>query len=150
MGIFGKKVKKPVPIAVPLIDGLPIANNALTKINVLENAVLFESENNKIELPFNQLRNIHHTNTVDIQKTVSSSIGGAVGGFVLAGPLGAMIGGRSKEKTIRDLKLLLLFEYQSTEGKVKLISFDVTHTPKSKLLTMENLGLQTKENNIVL
>ena len=150
MGIFGKKEKKPVPITVPLIDGLPVAHNALTKINILENALVFERENNKIELPLKQLLNIHHTNTVDIQKSVSSSVGGAVGGFVLAGPLGAMIGGRSKEQTIRDLKLLLIFEYQSSEGEIKHISFDVTHTPKSKLITMENLGLQIKENNIVL
>lgn len=150
LGIFGKKEKKPIPIVVPLIDGLPIAHNTLTKINVLADTLLFEGENSKIELSFKQLLNIHHTNTVDIKKTVSSSIGGAVGGFVLAGPLGAMIGGRNKEITMRDLKLLLIFEYQSSEGEVKFISFDVTHTPKSKLITMENLGLQVKQNNITL
>ncbi|MER1958796.1 MAG: hypothetical protein ABS942_15540 [Solibacillus sp.] len=150
MGIFGKKEKKPVPIAVPIIEGLPIPLNALTKINVLDESVVFVSDNNRFELSFIQLLNIHHTNTVDIQKQISSSIGGAVGGFVFAGPLGAMIGGRSKEKTIRNLKLLLIFEYQSTAGEIKYISFDVTHTPKSKLITMENLGLQVKENNVIL
>ncbi|MEH2944892.1 hypothetical protein VSQ32_19130 [Lachnospiraceae bacterium KK002] len=39
----------------------------------------------------------------EIQQQYVSSVGGAVGGAVLFGPLGAITGGRAKKKTVKEV-----------------------------------------------
>lgn len=60
----------------------------------------------------------------EIQQQYISSVGGAVGGAVLFGPLGAMIGGRAKKKTIKnEVHRYLIITYQSPE--IKYIGFEI-------------------------
>ena len=61
----------------------------------------------------------------EIQKQYVSSIGGAVAGAVLLGPLGAIIGGSASKKTIRQTSYYLVITYRSDE-EVKYIVFDIT------------------------
>ena len=59
----------------------------------------------------------------EIQQQYVSSVGGAVGGAVLFGPVGAIIGGRSKKKTVKnEVHNYLIITYQSPD--IKYIGFE--------------------------
>ena len=81
------------------------------------------------------------TNDVEIQKSNVSSIGGAIGGAVLFGPLGSMIGGRSKEKTSNIVTSYLVFTYLDHD-EIKYISFNCTNDFKAMKFVKE-----FKQNN---
>ncbi len=149
MGIFNKKINE-ISIAVPILDGLPISQGEFVKINAKETGVTFRHGINCYELKAEKLLNIHHKTSVEIQKSVGSSIGGAIGGYLLLGPLGAIIGGRSKEQISRTLQLFLIFEYEDERQETKFISFDITHTPKAKKINMEFFNKKVTPKNIQL
>jgi len=62
----------------------------------------------------------------EIQNAYVSSVGGAIGGLALFGPLGAMVGGRTKKKTDKIIHNYLIFAYDK-DGQTDFISFDVTN-----------------------
>ena len=64
----------------------------------------------------------------EIQKQYVSSIGGAVGGAVLFGPLGAMIGGRAKQKKSKKISYYMIITYKNDTDELKYLGFDVTNT----------------------
>lgn len=64
----------------------------------------------------------------EIQTQYVSSIGGAVAGAVLLGPLGAIIGGAASKKKITNKKKYLVIAYIS-DGETKYLVFDVTKRP---------------------
>ena len=61
---------------------------------------------------------------VEIQKQQVSSVGGAVGGAVLFGPVGAMIGGRAKTKETRTTITYLIVTYMN-DNKMKYIAYEL-------------------------
>ena len=68
----------------------------------------------------------------DIQKQYVSSVGGAAMGALLAGPIGAAIGGRAKKKTITNRTDFLVFTY--TAETVKYIVLKLTpHSDRMKI-----------------
>lgn len=149
LGIFNKNPKE-LSIGVPHIDGLPISEGVFVKVTASSDKIVFENGNDRYELSAEKLCNIHHKTDIEIQRSVSSSIGGAVGGFVLFGPLGAMIGGRSKEHVSRNLQVFLVFEYEDDQKVKKYISFDMTYTPKARQINMEFFGKKVLPQNIQL
>jgi len=83
---------------------------------------------------------------VEIQKAIVSNAGGAVAGGMMFGALGALIGGREKEKTIRNVTIYLIITYQGNE-KEEYIAFDVTYDYKRanefvKLFSLTNKKYQ--------
>lgn len=62
-------------------------------------------------------------------------LGGAVGGAVLFGPLGAIIGGRAKKKTDKTVHLCLIITYM-TDNEVKYIG-------------LENMGMSNGINKVI-
>jgi len=58
-----------------------------------------------------------------------SSVGCAVGGAVLFGPLGAMVGGRAKEKTSRVIEYYFIITYHGKTGDLEYLSFE-TYAPQ--------------------
>lgn len=108
------------------INGLNLAEN--TVCNVLSYSDRYEFKSGALQ--FNLLKSkvidvIIKTDT-DIQKQYVSSIGGAVGGAVLFGPLGAMIGGRAKQKKSKTVSNYLIITYKDNNDEIKYIGFDVT------------------------
>ena len=59
---------------------------------------------------------------VEIQKQYVSSVGGAVGGYMLFGGLGAMIGGRAKERETAKTEYYLIITYRKND-ELAYISF---------------------------
>lgn len=122
-------------------NGLPIAENTITKIFSCPNEYEFLANNTSFKLDKNKVQDISITNDVEIQKSYSSSVGGAIGGAVLFGPLGAMIGGRSKEKTSRIINSYLIFTY-SDNNEIKYIAFNCSNIYEANKFVKE-----FKQNN---
>lgn len=133
-----KKKKEPndLTISAPHVNGLPIAENVLcviysrpTKYEITANGATFNLNKDKVT-------DVCLKTDVEIQKQYVSSIGGAVGGAVLFGPLGAMIGGRAKKKKSKKTYTYLIFTYES-DGEIKYIGFNVTNNFSASKLVNE-------------
>lgn len=105
--------------------GLPIAENTITQVLSCPNEYEFLANNNSFKLSKEKVTDISITNDVDIQKNNVSSIGSTIGGAMLFGPIGAMIGGRTKEKISRTIHSYLIFTY-TNNNEIKYIAFDCT------------------------
>ena len=105
--------------------GLPVAENAICNVFYCEDKIVIESSGTTFNLPIKRITDISITSNVEIQNAYVSSIGGAVGGAVLFGPLGAMIGGRSKKKETKTVTPYIVFTYLK-EDELQYIAFNVT------------------------
>lgn len=112
--------------------GLPINEGADTFLYRCNDKVIFERNETTYELELVRIKDITIKTDVEIQKSYVSSVGGAVGGYVVFGPLGAMIGGRAKEKKSQVIEKYLIFAFEK-EGKIEYISFEVTNIPNATL-----------------
>lgn len=115
--------------------GLPLAQGTPCAVTFGETGLCITSGGNTFNVALNKLTDVQIKTNAEIQKQYVSSVGGAVGGAVLFGPLGAMVGGRAKQKQIRTLEHYLIITYLK-DGNVDYLSF---------LLP----GLSTKAINLV-
>lgn len=112
------------------LTGLPIAENVICKSYYTKDNFVVNGANQQFSIANAKISDMTITNSTDIQKSYVSSIGGAVGGAVLFGAVGAMIGGRAKEKTSKVESYFLVITYTSGD-ETKYIAFDITE-PKKK------------------
>lgn len=105
--------------------GLPIAENVLVQIFSCPNEYEFLANGNTFKLNKNKVTDITITNDIEIQKNNVSSIGGAISGALLFGPIGAIIGGRSKEKTSKIVNSYLIFTFLD-KNEIKYIALNCT------------------------
>ncbi|PJO43923.1 hypothetical protein [Lysinibacillus xylanilyticus] len=127
--------------------GLPIADGAEIFVYRCKDKVVFERNQDTIELDINKVRDILIKTDVEIQKSYVSSAGGAVGGYVLFGPLGAMIGGRAKEKKSTKTEKYLIFAYEK-DGETDYISMEVTNEPNASLFNSNYYDLSKNERKL--
>ena len=104
--------------------GLPISEGAMVDCYWCTDKIIFEGSGLSFNLSFEKLTDVSMKTDVEIQKQYVSSAGGAVAGAVMFGALGALIGGRTKEKTSKQVNQYLIFTYLNDE-EVKYIAFDV-------------------------
>ena len=107
------------------INGLPIAENVFCTIFEGQNSLIFTCGNLNFELNKSQITDICLKTDKEIQQQYVSSVGGAIGGSVLFGPLGAIIGGRAKKKTLSNITTYLIITYHSN-NTIKYIGFDAS------------------------
>lgn len=103
--------------------GLPIANGSESEISYKEECFEIKGAGNTITLSFDKITDICIKTDTEIQKQYVSSVGGAVAGAALFGPLGAIVVGRVKEK--KD-KTITQYSTYLKNGEIDCISFDVT------------------------
>lgn len=116
---FIKKVLLPHAGGLPIASGLVCSLFDYTdRIEIIYGQMLFTLSKAKIT-------DVSLKTDVEIQKQYTSSVGGAIGGAVLLGPLGAMIGGRTKKKVSSSVHIYLLFTYYKN-GVLQHIGFDAT------------------------
>lgn len=115
-------------IAVKHFTGLPLAEGLGCVVHMDSDGFSFISGGSTFNLQNNRITDICIKTDVDIRKQYVSSVGGAVGGAVLFGPIGAMIGGRAKEKKITEITKYLIFTYLKEEG-ISYICFEISGTP---------------------
>lgn len=127
--------------------GLPIPESAVCKVHLKTNGVAFESDNNTTyDLSFYKITGVTIKTDKEIQNSYVSSVGGAIGGAVLFGPLGAMVGGRAKKKTDTTIRKYLIFSYQSEE-KTDFVSFDCTYENRASefVKAFQNIPKEQKQ-----
>ncbi len=110
-------------------DGLPLAEGVSCTISYENETFVFTGGGNEFRLQLDNITDICIKTEVEIQRAYVSSIGGAVLGAELFGSLGAMIGGRVKERKITETSYFLIYTYLKDEG-IKYISFEMPKVPK--------------------
>lgn len=113
--------------ALSHVNGLPIPENTLCNIRSFSDRIEISTNGNQFNLSKDKITDICFKTDVEIQKQYVSSVGGAIGGAVLFGPLGAMIGGRAKQKKNKEIHTYLIFTYQKGDT-IEYIGFDATNS----------------------
>ena len=106
------------------IYGLPLAENLSCKIEHYSDKFCFSAANTEIDLSLSKITDMTLTTNEEIENQAVSSVGGAVLGNYLAGPIGAMIGGRVKTKGVITTTYFLLFTYIA-DNEAKYICFEI-------------------------
>lgn len=148
MGFFNKKKKPTIEelkkeknatlfTQVNHVNGLPISEDVQCHIYSCPGHYEIIVNDNTFNLDKNKVIDVSLKTDVEITKQTVSSVGGAVAGAVLFGPLGAIIGGRAKTKKTKETNHYLIFTYQSN-GEVKYICFDTNFSvPMAKIFVDE-------------
>lgn len=110
-------------------NGLPISEGTMTDAFWCNDKIVFEANGTSYNLLLSKLTDVSENTDVEIQKQYVSSNGGAVAGAVMFGALGAMIGGRAKEKTTNTVTKYLIFTYVDND-EVKYIAFENAYNSK--------------------
>lgn len=111
-------------MSVKHMDGLPWGEQAACSVYLYPDRYVFWRNKNTYTLSMDKITDVCIKTDIEIQKAYVSSVGGAVGGAVLFGTLGAMIGGRVKEKRDTTISKFLIFTYNK-DGETKYISFEI-------------------------
>lgn len=110
-----------------LIGGLAnLPQGAVCDVYYNQVRIKFVVSGQEFNLDASKLLDVSVMTSTQIQQQYVSSIGGAVAGAVLLGPLGAIIGGSSKKKNINNTTRYLVISYISEE-ETKYLVFDVTN-----------------------
>jgi len=105
--------------------GLPIPENTLCKVYSTPSGIEIVANGQQFNLAKEKIIDVSITTSTEIQKQLVSSVGGAVGGAMLFGAVGALIGGRTKTKDVKQVQSYLIFTYQK-ESETQYVGFDVT------------------------
>lgn len=123
--LSNKMLKKTPAITGKHVTGLPIAEGLQCTLEYINDFIEIKQGNNTFNLETTKVTDITETTDTEIQKQYVSSVGGAVGGAVLFGPLGAIVGGRAKQKKSKTVTHYFVITYRSDE-EIKYISFEYT------------------------
>ncbi len=102
--------------------GLPLAQDVPCVVPSQPDRIANNSSGNAFNLAYNKITDMQVVTDVEIQKQYVSSVGGAIGGAVLFGPLGAIVGGRAKEKTAKNIEYYFVITYKKEDG-LEAVSF---------------------------
>ncbi len=107
------------------ISGLPIPEGAMCKVSSNEESIEIVSGTTNISLNRKKITDMNVMTAGDVQKQAVSSVGGAIAGGLVFGPLGAIIGGRVKTKSIKKSTKCLIITYRDKDGELAYLAFDV-------------------------
>lgn len=110
--------------------GLNFPQGAKVETIFLRDRILFSAHNQELSLSDSKLVDVSVMKLMDIQKQYVSSSGGAIAGAMIAGPLGAMVGGRTKARNVKSKSKYLVIAYKDTPDsqETKHITFDITRS----------------------
>lgn len=109
-----------------LVGGLGnLPAGAACSVRCVDTELSFTSAGQEFVLGVDKLIDVSVMTTEELKGQYVSSVGGAIAGAVLLGPIGAIIGGRATQKTARTFSKYLVVAY-SSEGGAQHIVFDVT------------------------
>lgn len=99
------------------IEGLNLPIKTPCTLSSLKNEYRIIGNGVEFGIAREKLIDVSIRKDVDVAKQYVSSTGGAVGGFMLAGGIGAAIGGRAKVKQIKDIKKYLVITYCNADSE---------------------------------
>ena len=126
------------------MTGLPAPEGSLCTLFLCPDKIEIDCNGTKFNLNKSKIISVDMKTDVEIQKQYVSSIGGAVGGAVVFGALGAMIGGRAKEKKSSIIHTYLIFSYKKDED-IDYISFDITNCLPKATKFIEDFRSQNQD-----
>lgn len=133
--MFGKKKQTSTGITVYTafhhVNGLPLAENLLCEVFSYPDRIEFKAGTTNIKLAREKITDMCLKFDTEIQNQAVSSIGGAIAGGVVFGTLGAIIGGRAKNKKVKTTTQYLIITYTGEQGELKYIGFDIKNNPPS-------------------
>lgn len=112
------------------IVGLPIPENVMCQVYYCEDKLSIVGGGSTFNLSLDKIRDMTTATDIEIQKAYVSSVGGAVAGGLLFGPLGAIVGGRAKKKETKQVTVYFVITYDK-DGKPEYISFDTAGSFKA-------------------
>ena len=129
--VYKKKKRKALQKKLGAIDsatfthiaGLPFADGAECNVLLDNEEYIFERTGTLVHLPFAKVQDVACKTKKEIQHNYVSSIGGAIGGAYLFGPIGAMIGGRTKKITNVKTEKFFMVAYEK-DGETAYVAFD--------------------------
>ena len=128
--MFGKKKQTSTGITVYTafhhVNGLPLAENLLCEVFSYPDRIEFKAGTTNIKLAREKITDMCLKFDTEIQNQAVSSIGGA-----MFGTLGAIIGGRAKNKKVKTTTQYLIITYTGEQGELKYIGFDIKNNPPS-------------------
>ncbi|HDK7158912.1 TPA: hypothetical protein PTV68_002041 [Clostridium botulinum] len=150
MGLFSRKNKEINPINLIYIDGIDRYIKRTTVSLSLDDKkrclVIKASKGNYpvVNISFEKLVAVDIIHERDIIETNKNSVGRAMAGGILLGPLGAIIGGISGvgSKKNSELRTFLVINYKSKDEEIKVISFEI----KNITLSMPKFINKLREN----
>ena len=121
------KAKKERPgvrafVSVDCIAGILGSSNPLCQIYYLDDRIEVDTPDTEYSISMERVRDV----------SIQRELGGAFVGALIAGPTGAVIGGRPKVKQTVHSASFLVIEYTGTDGALEQMVFDATYTPKCK------------------
>lgn len=131
--------------------GLPLAQDAVCTIFYDTDRFRITGGGNTFELPYAKLTDISVKTDTEIQKQYVSSVGGAIAGGMVFGPLGAIVGGRAKQKKTTESTYYLIFTYNSN-NQICYVSFEIPGYQLGKAGTWETefkMNYKKDEPNVV-
>ncbi len=117
-------------------SGLPVAQKEECQLLSYPDRYDFFFGKTKFSLAKSKVTDVCCKDETQFQQQYVSSAGGAVGGALLFGPIGAMVGGRTKKKTDMIIRHYLIITYVSDN--------EVRH------IVLENTGISNKINKYVI
>lgn len=96
--------------------GLPLAEGVKCTITKENYKFRITSGGNEFSLGKEKITDICVKTDVEIQSQYVSSVGGAIAGGMVFGPLGAIVGGRAKKKKTTATEYYLIFTYRSNDN----------------------------------
>lgn len=134
--MFGKKKEKKdltnlsIYTAFHHISGLPIVEDTLCEVYSFPDRLDFKAGTTEITLSKDKITDMSIKTDTEIQNHAVSSVGGAVAGAMLFGAIGAVIGGRAKNKKVKTVTKYLIIIYLC-DTEPKFIIFDIKNNPQS-------------------
>ncbi|MDR1160233.1 MAG: hypothetical protein LBK69_06370 [Syntrophomonadaceae bacterium] len=109
------------------VAGLPIPENTICQVYATPKGIEIVANGQQFNLAKEKIIDVSKRTDVEIQKQLVSSAGGAVGGALLFGPVGALIGGRTKTKDAKKVSNYLIFTYQK-DDEPQYVGFDIENS----------------------
>lgn len=103
------------------ICGLPLAENSECILHFGNNEIVIEGTGEIFRLKRNKISDMN----IKTSKEVQNSISGAVGGYILLGPIGAFLNGTNTE-----FHRFFIIIYKNKDGQEECISFDMKDNMK--------------------
>lgn len=130
------KEKNSRMLVVEHMAGLPLAQSTICTVSFEDACVAIHSGGNAFNLSYDKITDMDLKTSTEIQKAYVSSAGGAIVGGALFGPLGAMVGGRVKEKRSKTVENFVIFTYLK-DGNIDYLSFKVQAAYKAMKLIQQ-------------
>lgn len=132
------------------IAGLPLRENVLCTVYLNDDNIEITSSGNIFKINLDRVTDLTLKTESEISVQSVSSAGGAIAGAVLFGPVGALIGGRVKQKKDVQTRECFIITYIKQNNDIDYIGFYVTGNrfATQRLIRIFNEGRE-KTTNVV-